>query len=60
MRNLIIGILVGLVLGLWFGVNLGRDRPIYANPFKEPTVAERAKAGAEALVEKGREALRDD
>ena len=60
MRNLLIGLVVGLGIGLWFGVNLGRDRPLYANPFREPTLAETAKARAEDLMEKGREALRGE
>ncbi len=60
MRNLVIGLLVGLGIGLWFGVNLGRDRPFYANPFRVPSLAEQAKAKAGALVEKGREALRGE
>lgn len=27
------GIVIGLLLGMWFGVNLGKNKPIYSNPF---------------------------
>ncbi len=51
------GIIIGLLLGLWFGVNLGRDRPLLSNPFTEPTVQERLKKTGETLIEKSGEAL---
>ena len=39
LMKLIFGLIVGLLLGLWFGVNIGRERPLLANPFAQPTVS---------------------
>ena len=57
LKALLTGIVLGLLVGLWFGVNIGRDRPIFANPFTEATVKERLKQTGESLIEKSGEAL---
>jgi gas vesicle protein len=33
MKDLILGLLIGAILGLWFGVNLGKEQPLFTNPF---------------------------
>jgi len=34
------------MLGLWFGVNIGRERPLLSNPFRKESVYEKVrKAG---------------
>ena len=33
MKDLILGFLIGAIVGLWFGVNLGKDQPLFTNPF---------------------------
>lgn len=35
MKDLILGLLIGGIIGLWFGVNLGKDQPLMTNPFVE-------------------------
>ena len=35
MKDLILGLLIGGIVGLWFGVNLGKDQPLMTNPFVE-------------------------
>ncbi len=57
LKTLLGGIVIGLLLGLWFGVNLGRDRPIFSNPFTEPTVQEKLKQTGKSLIEKSGETL---
>jgi len=57
LKFLLFGIVLGLLLGLWFGVNLGKDRPLFANPFTEPTLQQRLKQTGESLMEKSGEAL---
>lgn len=56
-KTLLFGIVLGLLLGLWFGVNVGRDRPLLSNPFTEPTVQEKLKQTGKALIEKSGETL---
>ena len=33
MKDILLGILLGGIVGLWFGVNLGKDQPLLTNPF---------------------------
>lgn len=56
-KYLLIGSIVGLLLGLWFGINLGTGKPIYANPFAERSVTERLSEGAEDALEEGKRSL---
>lgn len=35
MKDLILGLLLGGIIGLWVGVNLGKDQPLLTNPFAE-------------------------
>lgn len=35
MKDLLLGLLIGGIMGLWVGVNLGKNQPITANPFAE-------------------------
>ncbi len=57
MKKFISGVVIGLLLGLWFGVNIGKNRPFYSNPFEE--VAEIAKEKSKEAVQEGKKALRD-
>ena len=55
MKNLkliLFGLIIGVVVGMWFGVNIGKGKPFYTNPFEEPTLAERLKKGTGEAVEK--------
>ncbi len=33
MKDLLLGLLIGGIIGLWVGVNLGKDQPVMSNPF---------------------------
>lgn len=33
MKDIILGFLIGGIVGLWLGVNLGKDQPLLTNPF---------------------------
>ncbi len=57
LRNLVIGIILGLAVGLWFGVNLGKDKPLFANPFVEVPLKEKLKQTGGSLLDKGGDAL---
>lgn len=52
LKLIISGIIIGLAVGLWFGVNIGKGKPFYTNPFEAPTLAERLKQGTGEAVEK--------
>lgn len=56
-KTLLGGIILGLLLGLWFGVNLGRERPVLSNPFTEPTLQEKLRQTGKTLIEKSGETL---
>jgi len=58
-RKYIIGLVIGLVVGLWAGVNIGKERPILANPFAEPTLAQKAKDTAGDVWKDAKKAARD-
>ncbi|MDD3518651.1 MAG: hypothetical protein PHQ14_09895 [Chromatiales bacterium] len=57
LKYLVVGALFGLVIGLWFGVNIGRDKPFYANPFKEKALDERVRDSARDVYEDTRRKL---
>jgi hypothetical protein len=56
-KRYVIFLIIGLLFGLWFGVNLGRGRPFYANPFAAATVKAQLKQTGENIMQKSGEAL---
>lgn len=53
-KKLLIGFSVGIAIGLWFGVNLGKDQPLYSNPFHEVSIKDRlVESGGNALEKSG-------
>ncbi len=59
LKFLLLGVVIGGVFGLWFGVNLGKGQPLYANPFREPDVTERIKSDMEEAYRDTKRSLRD-
>ncbi|TDY02641.1 hypothetical protein [Thiohalophilus thiocyanatoxydans] len=56
LKLILSGIIIGLALGLWFGVNIGKGNPILSNPFDGPTLKQRLKDTTGDAVERaGRE-----
>ncbi len=43
LRAFALGLLIGGLAGLWFGINIGRDAPLLSNPLTvhEPAAQER-------------------
>lgn len=56
-KPVLAGMVVGLLIGLAFGFNLGRDRPLLSNPFEHETLAERIQRLSGETLEKGGKAL---
>ena len=38
MKRLCFGLLVGFLVGIWFGINIGKDRAFYDNPLRDNTL----------------------
>lgn len=54
LKILVSGVVIGLLVGLWFGFNIGKGRVIYANPFTDPQLSAQARdTGEEAMEESG-------
>lgn len=58
LKILIAGIAIGVVIGLWFGVNIGKGQPFYSNPFEEVSITDRLRHKSGELLEKGGDAMR--
>jgi hypothetical protein len=57
LKTAIIFFAIGMLVGLWFGINIGRDEPIYSNPFDAPVIQEKLEETEKTAREKGGEAL---
>lgn len=64
MKTLIL-IALGIVIGLWLGVNIGKGNALYDNPFKEKSFVENVMDSAkeslddESLLDKGKDMLEE-
>jgi len=59
MKNLLIGMTIGLMVGLWFGVNIGRGKPLYSNPFAEKSITKEIMKSSGDILEKSGKAIKD-
>lgn len=64
--TLITGLLIGAFLGLWAGVNIGKEKPLLSNPLRETTMQEKLiHAGEDAfdksseVIEKSKNAIKE-
>jgi hypothetical protein len=53
LKTFLLGLVVGMLLGLWFGYNHGKGREFYSNPFADRDVQENIKS----KLKEGREAV---
>lgn len=58
-RQVTFGIVIGLLIGLWFGVNIGKDKPLLSNPFAEENIPQKAKRKAEEVIKDTKDVIRD-
>ena len=56
-KALLLGIAIGLLAGLWFGINIGKDKPWYSNPFEDKSVTDKIKSSIGEGVEKAGESI---
>ncbi len=59
LKKYVIGAVVGLAIGLWAGVNIGKDRSVWANPFAGPNLTEKAKGVASDAWKDAKKAARE-
>ena len=59
LKLIIFGIVIGLCVGLWFGVNIGKGKSIYSNPFAEISLKDRIKQKGNEVMEDTKDAIRD-
>lgn len=41
--------IIGIAFGMWWGVNIGKGQPFYANPFKD--TQDRARDKAQEIID---------
>jgi len=66
LRSFAVGLLIGGLIGLWFGMNIGKGQQLLSNPFARVPLAQRASEtarqayeGAKSGVEKAGQAAKD-
>ncbi len=45
------GLLFGLLIGLWLGVNIGKGNPVFGNPFAEENLSKKLKEKVGSSIE---------
>ena len=58
-KKYLIGGVIGLLIGLWMGVNIGEGRPLWGNPFAEKDLTQKAKDVATDVIKDAKKAARD-
>jgi hypothetical protein len=61
MKVILVLILIGFSIGLWFGVNIGKGNPLYENPFNDADIFDDAQESADdqGIVDQGKEYLQE-
>lgn len=54
-KIILISLVIGVLIGMALGVNIGRERPLLSNPFAKESLVDRAKRlGSETLEQSGK------
>ena len=56
-KVVLLSLLAGIALGMWFGVNIGREVPFYSDPFDTAALNQKIKNATGETLEKGGHAL---
>jgi len=56
-KAILLSLVVGVAAGMWLGVNIGREVPLYSNPFNAETLNQKIKRATGETLEKGGQAL---
>jgi hypothetical protein len=56
-KAVLLSLVLGFAIGMWLGVNIGREVPLYSNPFDTHTLNQKLKSVTGETLEKGGQAL---
>ena len=52
---ILISLVIGALIGMALGINIGREKPLFSNPFAEESLVDRVKdLGSETLEQSGK------
>lgn len=55
LKIILISLVVGILIGMALGVNIGREKPLLSNPFEKESLTDRVKRlGSETLEKSGK------
>lgn len=57
LKAILFSLVIGVAVGMWMGVNIGREVPLYSNPFDTDTINQKIKKATGETLEKGGQAL---
>ena len=57
LKVLLFCVAIGVAIGLWLGVNIGREVPWYSNPFDTDSLNQKIKRTTGETLKKGGQAL---
>lgn len=57
LKTILLCLAVGVAIGMWLGVNIGREVPWHSNPFDTDTLNQKLKKATGETLEKGGQAL---
>ena len=58
MKKLLWLVAIVLLVGIWLGMNLAKDKPLFSNPFKDKSIQERAAETAKDIYNESADALK--
>lgn len=58
MRNMLILLVIVLLVGVWFGINIARDKPLLSNPLEEKSLRDKATGTAQELYRDSKDAIK--
>jgi len=56
-KVVLFGLVIGVAIGMWLGVNIGRGVPLYSNPFDTDSLNQKLKKATGETLEKSGQAI---
>ena len=57
MKKLLFLVIILVSVGMWMGINLAKDKPLFSNPFAEKDIRDKAKDTAKNLLDEAKSAV---